>query len=166
MSASAPLEARVQRLESIEAIRRLVATYALGADRKNDPAIMRTLFCDDASWESDGIARLEGADVIAAGLADIARDLVLWSLHFMVSPLIDVEEGGEHATCHWYLWELCTMTGDDGVARDTWLGGWYHSELRRDAAGWRFLRVKLDLRLVSANDAPWQVKKTDAAVGA
>ena len=154
------IEERLERLESVEAIRALVATYALGADRKNDPQIMRSLFCDDARWEADGIARLEGGEAIATGLEELARKLVLWSIHFMVSPLVQLDVSGSRATCHWYLWELCTMAGDDGVARDTWLGGWYDSEARLDPAGWRFSRVKLDLRLISANDVPWHFKKT------
>ncbi|MEX6725829.1 nuclear transport factor 2 family protein [Parapedomonas caeni] len=160
MSELAALAVRLDRLESIEAIRRLVATYAQGADRRNDPAIMRPLFADDAVWEAAGFSRFDGGDAIAEGISAIARDQITWSLHYMVSPHITLAEDGESARCHWYLWELCAMRDEAGVSRDTWLGGWYDSSLRRTAQGWCFSHVRLDLRLVSPNDLPWTGKVT------
>ena len=47
------------------------------------------------------------------------------------------------------------MRGEDGVARDTWVGGWYDATARLTAEGWRFAQVSLDMRLVSPADAPW-----------
>ncbi|MBM3518297.1 MAG: hypothetical protein FJX56_10625, partial [Alphaproteobacteria bacterium] len=46
----AALEERITRLEDIEAIKRMLARYAQGADRNNDPNVLRELYTEDAVW--------------------------------------------------------------------------------------------------------------------
>ena len=149
-------------MEAFEAIRQLIATYAVGADRKNDPEILGPLFSENAVWEADGITRLVGRDAIADGLSGLANDFVTWSLHYMISPLITVDDAAHGAVCRWYLWELCTMKQQSGEAADTWYGGWYDSRLSIHDGRWLFDWVRLDPRLVSANDTPWQGKVNNA----
>lgn len=149
---------RLARLEAAEAIRKLIATYAVGADRKNDPAIMGPLFSPQATWELEGVAHLVGRDVIAAGLSELARNYVTWSLHYMVSPLIDVAEDAQTATCRWYLWELATMKQADGSEADSWYGGWYDSKLSQHDGQWLFDHVRLNARIASPNPVPWSGK--------
>lgn len=156
--AIADLEQRLVRLEAGESIRKLVATYAVGADRKNDPTMLRPLFHPDAVWEADGVGRYEGCDKIAQGLSELGRNFVTWSIHYMISPLIDIDENLRDAKCRWYLWELCTMAQDDGAAADTWLGGWYDSRLSMRDGTWGFDWVKLEMRLTSARSEPWNGK--------
>lgn len=151
------LELRVRRMEAFEATRQLIATYAVGADRKNDPEILGPLFSDTAVWEAEGVAQLKGRDTIAKGLSELAREFVTWSLHYMVSPLITVDHDVQRATCRWYLWELCTMKHEEGVA-DTWYGGWYDSRLSVHDGEWLFDWVKLDPRIASPNQTPWMGK--------
>lgn len=156
--AAASVEERLQRIEARNEIGDLVARYALGADRKNDPAIMGPLFSRQATWAAEGFAVLEGRDAIARGLAAIAADKVLWSIHFMVAPLITLADDGRSGTCQWYLWELCTMQGPDGPC-DNWLGGWYDSLVAREEDGWKFTRVVLDIRVQGDATPPWSLKK-------
>lgn len=151
-------EQRLARLEARAEIADLVACYAHGADRKNDPAILGPLFAEHAVWSAVGFGELAGRETIAAGLAAIAADRVLWSIHYMISPLVELSADGETARCRWYLWELCTMAEDAG-ATDNWFGGWYDSELTRTEQGWRFTRVMLDVRLQGEATPPWQLKK-------
>lgn len=152
MSVPASLAERVGRLEDIEAIRAMVATYALGADRNNDPAILGPLFAEDAEWACAGFGHYRGRREIADELARIGRESIRWSLHYMVSPLVDVAADGRSARCHWYLWELARV--GDGTAN--WIGGWYESTLRKDESGWAFTHVRLDLRLLSPHAEGWQ----------
>lgn len=159
----ASIEERLDRLESHETIRKLVARYAIGADRQNDPAIMAGLFHDDALWEAPGFSRFCGRDAIAAGLAEIGQSQILWSLHYMVSPYIELEKSGDRASCHWYLWELATMAQEQEGAADSWLGGWYESTVERRGPLWAFSRVKLDLRLQGKAAPPWDTKVTRSA---
>lgn len=156
--ARASLEERLARVEAHEAIRQVIARYAIGADRKNDPDILGPLFSDLAVWEAEGIARFEGRRAIADGLAGLARDFVTWSIHYMVSPLIRVAEDAGAAHCRWYLWELCTLRQADGEPADSWYGGWYDSRLSRIEDRWLFDWVKLSPRIASARHAPWAGK--------
>lgn len=154
-------EVRLRRMEAFEAIRQLIATYAIGADRKNDPAVLGPLFSANAIWEADGVAHLVGRGAIAAGLSDLANEFVTWSIHYMVSPLISVDDVALTATCRWYLWELCTMKQDGGAAADTWYGGWYDSRLSVNDGAWLFDWVRLDPRIASPNKVPWTGKVYD-----
>jgi len=149
---------RLARLESSEAIRALVARYAIGADKRNDPDIMGPLFADDAVWEAEGFTKYVGRDVIAKGLAEVAASQILWTVHYMVSPLIELDADGNSARCRWYLWELATMD-NNGRPEDRWLGGWYDSKLRRETSGWKFAHVVLDIRLLTPAARPWDGKK-------
>ncbi|GLS99413.1 hypothetical protein GCM10007897_07920 [Sphingobium jiangsuense] len=157
------LEHRLAVLEARAAITDLVARYALGADRRNDPAIMGPLFAADASWSCDGFATLGGREAIAAGLAAIAADTVLWSIHFMVAPVITLADDARGGTCQWYLWELCTMRADGGQAgggaQDQWLGGWYDGTVTLTEEGWRFQTVVLDIRAQGEIAPPLFFKK-------
>ncbi|MCP5379284.1 MAG: nuclear transport factor 2 family protein [Novosphingobium sp.] len=158
MSVEPSLEIRLRRVEAGEAIRKLIATYAVGADRKNDPDILGPLFSTDAEWHLEGVADLFGREDIARGLSEIASTYVTWSLHYMVSPLIELAEDALSATCRWYLWELATMIQADGSEADTWYGGWYDSRLSVHDGVWLFDYVRLDSRIDSANANPWTGK--------
>ena len=154
----ASLDLRLRRIEACEAIRKLIAAYAVGADRKNDPAILGPLFSADAEWQLDGVDHLIGRTAIAEGLSRIAQTYVTWSLHYMVSPLIELADDALSATCRWYLWELATMKQADGTEADTWYGGWYDSRLSAHDGVWLFDHVRLDPRIDSANATPWTRK--------
>jgi hypothetical protein len=149
------LRARLDRMEAIAAIGDLVARYARGADRRNDRALLGPLYHEQAVWECEGFGRFAGRAAILDAVEAIARERILWSVHYMVAPLIELAADAATATCSWYLWELTKLRGDDGVTRDTWLAGYYDSTVSRGASGWRFDHVRLDVRLISATDAPW-----------
>ncbi|WP_198147549.1 nuclear transport factor 2 family protein [Sphingobium chungbukense] len=152
------VEERLFRIEARNEISDLVARYAHGADRRNDPAMMQPLFHEDASWSAEGFATFHGASAIAAGLAAIAAEEVLWSIHYMIAPYVEFAEDGRSARCRWYLWELSTMAHDAG-AEDRWLGGWYDSIARYEDNLWKFASVKLDLRVQGVATPPWSLKK-------
>lgn len=152
------LDQRVARLESIETIRRLIARYAQGADRRNDPAIMAGLFTADAVWECQGFGRYQGRDDICANLARIGRDEIVWTLHYMAAPIIDVPLGGDWAHCSWWLWELAKMPAAAGGAASNFIGGFYDAQLRDEGQGWRFSSVRLDLKLISPHAPGWETR--------
>jgi hypothetical protein len=156
------IEQRLWRIEAQAAITDMVALYARGADRGNDPAILGPLFAPDATWAAEGFAALEGRDAIARGLAELAATRVRWSIHYMIAPLIKLSSEGRSATCHWYLWELCTMQTVEGL-RDEWLGGWYDSKVKWTDDGWKFTTVRLDVRLQGEAAPSWTLKKAAEA---
>jgi hypothetical protein len=120
-----------------EHIRDVIARYARAGDANNDPEAMGRLFTEDAVWEAEGFGRFEGSAAIRRELAQIGRDRILWSLHFPVSPLIEVDDDHETATAFWWLWELLTMSADEVTAdakpSNKWLGATYEATFRREA---------------------------------
>lgn len=154
------VEDRLRRVETRNEISDLVATYAIGADRKNDPEIMRTLFTEDGTWFAEGFPLLQGREAIAEGLAKAAAETVLWSFHCMMPPLIVIDEECKSATCRWYLWECLTWQTNSG-AQDQWFGAWYDSKTVLTDEGWKFSSVVLDIRVRGEVSPPWFFKKTD-----
>lgn len=151
----AVLADRIARLEDMESIRQLVSAYGIAADRGNDPVMFDRLLTRDAIWEAEGFGRYEGAGEIVTALAAIGRDSIKWSLHYMVSPLIEIDAGGERATCKWYLWELARIADNAGGTPAHWIGGCYDTTVIREAGGWRFQHITLNIRLLSEYKEGW-----------
>ena len=100
------LDAKLGRLEDVDAIQRLIVTYARGCDRGNDPEIIGPCFAEDGAWECKGFGKYHGREKLAKGLHGIAGEKIWWSLHYMISPLIDIAPDGRTATVFWYLWGI------------------------------------------------------------
>ena len=152
------LEQRLQRLEDIEAIKQLIARYAKAADHNGDPAMMAPCFTEDAVWNCEGIGRWEGHDAIVQGLREVCTKQLSWALHYMTQPIIEVAPNGQTASGEYYLWELAKAEQEDGgPAQDTWIGGWYESQFRKEGGTWLFCHIELILKLLSATDKPsWE----------
>jgi hypothetical protein len=142
------LEDRIARLEAIEAIRAQVARYAIAADRQNDPVLMAELFSEDATWEANGFGRHEGRDRIVAALAAVGREQMVWTTHYNVAPLVELDADGRGARCRWYLWELARMAEGGGHA-ERWIAGTYDARAILVGDAWLFSGVVLDLRVMT-----------------
>jgi uncharacterized protein (TIGR02246 family) len=142
-------EDRIARLEDIEEIRRLTIRYAYGADRRNDPKVMRELFAEDAVWESDGFGVFRGRAQILTGLSEIARTRVSRTLHYMIAPLVDVRSDRRSARASWRLWELAHLREGTGSKFDQVMaGGDYTCRLVRTDGRWRLQHVRLKISTV------------------
>jgi len=145
------LEQRLALLEASEAIRNLVGRYATAADQRNDPVLMQALFHPHAQWCANGFGSLQGRDQIVAGLAEIAQQQIVWSLHIMAQPDIQIALDAKTAEARWMLWELSTQAvanRPQAALKDFCLGGFYQCQLSPDQHGvWKFDRVELNLTL-------------------
>lgn len=150
------LQKKVQKLLDIEAVKNLIATYARGADRRNDPEIMGPLFSDDAVWECEGFGRYRGRQAIAAGLAETAQRDITWTLHYMVSPTVEIDDSGDTGSGHYYLWELAKMRGESGNIEACWAGGTYDVELVKQDGRWLFSYMRLNLKLIAPYEKGWK----------
>ena len=150
-------EDRLAKLEAIEDIRTVIGTYAYGGDRKNDPKILGPLFTEDAVWEAEGFGRYEGRKNIVEGLSEIAREKVLWSLHFPASPMITVDVQGDKATVYWWLWELSTLRTDDGGEESAFMGGTYDASLIKAGDQWLFTHVNLKMQTITPFKDGWNL---------
>ncbi|THJ34563.1 nuclear transport factor 2 family protein [Lampropedia aestuarii] len=152
------LSQRIARLEAITDIQQLVGRYAHGADRHNNAALMGPLFSHKAEWSARGFGRHQGRDEIAAELARIGQEEIVWSMHYMTVPIIEVDDDLRKARCRWHLWELAQIKDpSDGKAPAVahWIGGEYDSQVIVEKGRWCFERVELNLRLVHRHDAAW-----------
>ena len=127
------IEERLQRLEDIEAINQLIARYAKAVDHNGDPALVAPLFTEDAVWHCEGIGHWETREGIIRDIRPNCTTFMPWAIHYMTQPSVEVGPDGLSATSNHYLWELGKVTPEGGGAtRDTWIGGWYDSQLRKE----------------------------------
>jgi hypothetical protein len=148
------LESRLARLEAIEAIRVLKARYADVCDTGYDPVRMRPLFTDDAVWDGGPrFGRYEGIDAVCEFFAGISSTII-WALHYMIAPVIEVAPDGQTASGSWYLLEPCTFATDDGP-RAMLITGRYAERYRLEDDCWKFSELKLDCQTLSPLDEGW-----------
>ena len=138
------LSLQIEWLIAKEKIRDVIAKYAKGGDEYNDPEVFKDLFTEDAVLECEGFGRFEGKGQILSELARIGREEIIWSLHFPVSPLIEVSEDGKRAHGFWWLWELLTIREND-IEKNKWLGANYDCDFVREADGWKMEHLILNI---------------------
>lgn len=127
------IESRLRRLEDIEAVRRLDATYCRLLDDGDWPALVQ-LFVPDGVF--DGLSRVRGHPALLAffsGLAD-AGMAVFW--HHVSNHEITVD--GDAAAVRSLLWQPCVVEGTAHVA-----AGRYTDRLVRTADGWRYTEKRV-----------------------
>ncbi len=125
------LEERITRLEDLEAIRQLKATYCDICDDNHDPDRIVTIFAEDGIWEGKGIGT-------ATGLAEIRtlfegfRDAISFSQHMAVNPIIEIN--GDQASGKWYFFGPFTMRKDNAPL---WQACRYHEQYSRINGVWK-----------------------------
>ena len=150
------LAARVRRLEDIEDIKYLLVRYAQGSDQQNDPDIMVPLFTEEAVFDvGSGYGTYVGHEAIRKFLEG-APNIIKWSLHFMISPLVEVAEDGRTAKVFCYLWEIANMENRNGELEPVLIGGTYHNDAVKLANGeWKFSVVRLRMEIMSPYYEGW-----------
>jgi len=129
------VEARLQRLEDVEAISALLVDYGRELDRRDFQAY-GALFARDGSWRG-GMGTATGPDAIAkmvaAGFERMSPSLYENSSHVMSSFDIDVD--GDTATA-WSRWTW-VVVGANGKPQPE-RAGHYEDTLVREAGAWKF----------------------------
>ena len=148
------LEHRLAKLQAAEEIRQLKARYAAVCDTGYSPERMVPLFTSDAVWDGgERFGRHEGIDAIYRFFEGVSSQIV-WALHYMVAPIVEVEDDLETATGSWYLWQPCTLVTGEGP-QAVWLTGTYADRYRREEGGWKFSEVRLDCQTISPFEEGW-----------
>lgn len=147
------LEHQVAKLLATEEIRNLKARYADVCDTGYDPDRMRPFFTDDAVWDGGRFGRYEGLDAVAAFFAGVSAQIT-WALHYMIAPMIEVQDDLAAARGTWYLWQPCTVVTPDGP-RAVLLTGRYADRYRKEDGVWKFSEVLLDCQTISPIEEGW-----------
>src|SRR3990172_4256865 len=151
------LAARIRRLEDIKAIEHLITRYAKASDKNNDPDLMLPLFTEDGALDvGSGYGRYQGHEVLRKFFSGTSS-IISWSLHYNISPLIEVSEEGRTAQAFWYLWELANMPDSKtGGEEAVWIGGSYTSDLVKEEDGqWKFKEIRLKMEIMSPYSEGW-----------
>jgi hypothetical protein len=152
------LERRVQRLEDIHRITQLVQRYAMGADTRNDPAIMGGCVTSDVVAIFHGIGQVQGRDEFTKFAHDSAKGTMLWTAHFCTTPVTRFNSDGDAGTAFFYLWELArARSAIEEQANSTWIAGWYENEIKKEDGEWLFSKIELVLQVFApAHDLDWK----------
>ncbi len=151
---SLSLENRILRLEALREIDTLIADLARAFDAGPSAEMLRPLFTGEAVFQIDRYDRLTGADAIAAGVAGNADQGFKWTLHYLVSPKITLDEACDHAAIEFMLWEVATAASGGAY----WIGGRYVATARRAAGRWQFAALELQADLISRYPDGWHDK--------
>ena len=146
------LEARVARLEDIEAIRALKMRYCDLCDRGYDADSLMPLFTEEAVWDGGMFGRYEGARRIRR-FFEATGGIVRFAKHYVTNSVVEVE--GDRASGRWYLLQVATMPGEAGD-RAVWGAARYDERYVRTAEGWKFESIVLDWDFWTPFDEGWE----------
>ena len=146
--------ARVDVLESRDAVRHLKAGYMQRCDETPRPSFADLLW-PDAVFQGYGAA--ESGPVVGAGAIDGmlsgGRQRFTFSVHYLTNEAITV--GGDRARGEWKLLEPCTIDGGTGI----WQGGRYVDAFERRDGTWRFTRIELHLEFRARYEEGWHRRR-------
>lgn len=148
---SESLEKRVDRLESIEAIKMLKHRYMTYCDFGYAPDKLGPLFTDDAVWSSKEFGVHLGRRAIETFFAGVSSQIV-FAAHLAMNFIIDVD--GDRGTGKWRILMPCTfMEGGKKVSR--WLLGDYDEDYVRVQGVWLFKRLDYVMNFSVRFDQDW-----------
>lgn len=137
------IEARLQRLEDIEAIRQLKADYAEACDDDHDPDRIVALFEPDAVWHQVPLEPCVGHAGIRTFMTALRESKrIRNSTHYFTNPNIVVE--GDEAAGHWKLLMVYTGNVPDGSTQFHRIIGYYDEIYARQTNGrWLFRSLQV-----------------------
>ncbi len=147
------LEARITRLEDIEAIKQLKAQYCTICDDDHDPERITSVFTEDAIWEGRGIGKAEGHEQIRALFQGFQKS-ISYSQHMVQNPIIEIT--GNTATAVWYFFGPFTFIKDNQAM---WQAARYFEDYEKVGDAWLIKHLRVKGPGMSANyEAGWARK--------
>jgi len=148
VTAPSSLEARLCRLEDLEAIRQLKYRYAAFCDDHFDADGIASLFTEDGIWEGAG-QNLVGREAIRRFWQPVDPP---FASHLMVNPVITVD--GDSARGTW--WIIGPMSRlEEGRTVAYWQLAAYDDDYRRTSEGWRISHLRVDLKFRARHADGW-----------
>src|SRR5580704_6935540 len=131
MTMETSLEARLQRLEDLQAITQLLIDYGEFLDLRDLDAFEQ-LWAEDAEFLMSSGRSARGQGAIREMLAEVMELNANHAMHMETNPRIVLDGDTASSTVMFAV----AFTQDDGKARVTMLGH-HHDELVRTADGWK-----------------------------
>ncbi|MDE2442502.1 MAG: nuclear transport factor 2 family protein [Betaproteobacteria bacterium] len=153
------LETRVRRLEALQAVNELIVDLGKAFDSGPSAEALRGLFVQDAVFKIDRYGTLEGCDAIAEGVAGNAETGFRWTIHYLVSPMIELDPNLTVAKVEFCLWEIATAASGKAY----WIGGRYEGVAIAGPDRWRFADLELKADIISHYPQGWKPKPENLA---
>ena len=136
------LEARMRRVEDVEAIKQVQYAYAYYIDSKNLDGVM-SLFADDVIAEYSHLGKVEPLDI--EGLRSFLKGAIAggWMAHQILMPHIALE--GNKAYGMFYLAFFGGPTPDTPPGELRWLQAWYNNEYEKVDGEWKIKHLRLTM---------------------
>lgn len=152
MSELDDLISRVQRLEDLEAIRRLKHKYCGLCDNAFQADDIAALFTEDGVWEAgEPWGNFVGPEAIAEFFRGMP-EAVSYSVHALSNEEIDIE--GDTATARWRTLIPVSMILE-GKNVPHWMFCDYYDEYRKEQGVWKFTRIKADVTRTASHADGW-----------
>lgn len=143
------LAERVQRLEDIEAIRRLKIRYARYCDDHHNPDGIASLFSKNGVWDGGKVGCYAGRAAIREFFA-LQGPRITFSMHYILGHAIDIDPSGHTAKGTWNLLMLATIHG-----RAYWLFCDYADDYVQVDGQWLFQHVRVRVHAVAPYEVGW-----------
>ena len=146
------LAERIDRLESIEAIKRLKARYCTHCDDDYAPDAIASLFAEDAVWQaSEGFGEHRGREAIRSFFAGVSGRIT-FAAHLVLNPVVEVD--GDRGTGAWRLIMPCTVV-EDGAPEARWMVGEYDDRFVRQDGVWLFQSLNVTINIFAPHRTGW-----------
>lgn len=145
------LARRIDRLESIEAIKKLKHVYMHYCDLGYPPEKLGPLFTDNAVWTSKDFGHHAGRPAIEAFFGGVSAQIV-FAAHLAMNSIIDVDN--DKGTGKWRILMPCTMA-EGGKKISRWMLGDYVEEYTRLNGVWLFSKIDYMANFNVAFDQSW-----------
>jgi len=150
------LAARVRRVEDIEAIRKLKATYCDLVDAGlEEPANLEALlvhFTADAKLDfgMGEASQHQGLDGARTFFGKLVAPSIRFCMHMVHNSFIEVD--GDSAKGRWYF-EVPAVDAGSGEAQ--WMAGRYLEEYRREGGRWKFASMAVQWAFIVPYAKGW-----------
>ena len=143
------LEERVQRLEDIEAIKRLKIRYAELCDEGFPADELVALWTSDGVWDAGEFGAFAGRDAMRAYWIETAS-VTSFAHHYMVNHVVDLSPAGDEASGRCYLLGTATREG-----QAYWMAVRYVEQYRKVDGEWFFTEMKLLPSFMTPYEHSW-----------
>ena len=137
------LEKRITRLEDIEAIKQLKATYCDICDDTHNPDRIASVFASDGIWEGGDFGQAQGHEAIQELFLGF-RNMFSFSQHNITNPIIEIN--GDRATGIWYLMGPWTLTEND---KEIWMAARYDDDYVKVDGEWKYQHLRAKVRMTA-----------------